>query len=118
MRIGASAGAEVRRVVVLASSASQLDAEMLKEAFDMLKHEPRLAKATLEVKVRSPKAQIVRLRVRGGGGCPDQGSYAELRRGVPATPPPGLTPTFIRCPRCGSHCIEAVLNIKDEVETT
>jgi hypothetical protein len=93
MRIGASAGAEVRRVVVLASSASQLDAEMSKETFDMLKHEPRLAKATLEVKVRSPKAQIVRLRVRGGGGCPDQGSYAELRRGVPATPhPPGLRP--------------------------
>jgi hydrogenase nickel incorporation protein HypA/HybF len=25
---------------------------------------------------------------------------------------PGLTPLFIRCPRCGSHYIEAVLNIR------
>jgi hydrogenase nickel incorporation protein HypA/HybF len=71
----------------------------------------------LEVKVRSPKAQIVRLRVRGVDVQIKalMQSYGEE---YPLHLTPGLTPLFIRCPRCGSHYIEAVLNIRIEVETT
>ncbi|MFZ8809755.1 MAG: hydrogenase maturation nickel metallochaperone HypA [Pyrobaculum sp.] len=115
-------GVEVRRVVVSVPSVSQLDVEMLKEAFDMLKQESRLAKAMLEVKVRSPKYRCRSCGYEFGQVDVDAQIKALMQNygeEYPLHLIPELAPTFIRCPRCGSHDIETELSIKiDEVETT
>jgi len=114
-------GVEVRRVAVSVPSVSQLDVEILKEAFDMLKQDSRLAKATLEVKVRTPRYKCRSCGHEFGQEEVDaqikalMQSYGEE---YPLHLIPELAPTFIRCPKCGSHDIEAELSIKiEEVET-
>jgi hydrogenase nickel incorporation protein HypA/HybF len=112
---------EIRRVVLSVPSPSQLDIAVLKEAFDTLKRESRLEKATLEVKVVTPRYRCRTCGYEFGQEEVDpqikklMGDYGEE---YPLHLIPELLPTFVRCPRCGSHDIEAELSIKvEEVET-
>ncbi|ACB39360.1 hydrogenase maturation nickel metallochaperone HypA [Pyrobaculum neutrophilum] len=113
--------AEVKRVVLSVPVVSQLDLSILREAFDMLKMDSRLEKATLDVKVRSP-----RYRCRACGyvfGHEEVSSQIEALVGkygeeYPLHLVPELLPAFVKCPRCGSHDIEADLAIQvEEIET-
>lgn len=110
----------VARVALSVPAPSMLDVDMLREAFDFLKRESRLEKAVLEVRVREPT-----YRCRSCGYVFSHGevknSVEELARSYGDEYPlhlvPELLPTFIKCPRCGSHDIEADLSIRvEEVE--
>ncbi|MCU7787560.1 hydrogenase maturation nickel metallochaperone HypA [Pyrobaculum sp. 3827-6] len=112
---------QIRRVVLSVPSPSQLDIAVLKEAFDTLKRESRLEKAALEVKVVTPRYRCRACGYEFGQEEVDpqikklMGDYGEE---YPLHLIPELLPTFVRCPRCGSHDIEAELSIKvEEVET-
>lgn len=114
-------GVGIKKVVLSVPSPAQLDISVLTEAFDTLKRESRLEGARLEVKVRSPR---YRCRACGYEFGQEEvepqikriaGEYGEE---YPLHLIPELLPTFIKCPRCGSHDIEAELSIKvEEVET-
>ena len=99
----------VIKVVVEVPSISMIDLEILREAFDMLKQESRLAKATLEVKVVMPK---IRCRHCGYTLTDDdvRAQLNELMKGYGEEYPlhlmPDLAPALLKCPRCGSHDLE------------
>ncbi|CCC80878.1 hydrogenase maturation nickel metallochaperone HypA [Thermoproteus tenax] len=112
---------QIKRVVVSVPSVSQLDLSIMREAFDMLKQDSRLSNAVLDLKVRSPKYRCRSCGYEFGQEEVDEqikrlaGEYGEE---YPLHLMPELLPTFVRCPRCGSHDIEAELSVKiDEVET-
>lgn len=114
-------GVEIKRVVLSVPSPAQLDVSVLNEAFDTLKRESRLEKAKLEVKVRSPRYRCRACGYEFGQEEVDPqikriaGEYGEE---YPLHLIPELLPAFVRCPKCGSHDIEAELSIKiEEVET-
>ena len=120
-RWAAGRGLRVRRVVLAIPSVSQLDISVLREAFDSLKRESRLADATLEVRVRVPK-----FRCRACGGEFGEGDITDQVRRLqeaygeeyPLHLMPDLLPALVTCPRCGSHDVEAELSIRvEEVET-
>ncbi|AFA38936.1 Zn finger protein HypA/HybF (possibly regulating hydrogenase expression) [Pyrobaculum oguniense TE7] len=115
-------GVEIKRVVLSVPSPAQLDVSVLNEAFDALKRESRLERAKLEVKVRSPRYRCRACGYEFGQEEVDPqirriaGEYGEE---YPLHLIPELLPTFVKCPKCGSHDIEAELSIKiEEVETT
>ncbi|ABL87374.1 hydrogenase expression/synthesis, HypA [Pyrobaculum islandicum DSM 4184] len=112
---------EVRKISLSVPIVSQLDISILREAFDMLKKESRLEKAELEVKVRTP-----RYRCRACGymfGHEEVASQIEALVGkygeeYPLHLVPELLPAFVKCPKCGSHDIEADLSIQvEQIET-
>lgn len=112
---------QIKRVVVSVPSVSQLDLSIMREAFDMLKQDSRLSNAVLDLKVRNPKYRCRSCGYEFGQEEVDEqikrlaGEYGEE---YPLHLMPELLPTFVRCPRCGSHDIEAELSVKiDEVET-
>jgi hydrogenase nickel incorporation protein HypA/HybF len=114
-------GVQIKRVVLSVPSPAQLDVSILTEAFDTLKKESRLEQAKLEVRVRSPRYRCRACGYEFGQEEVDpqirqlMGQYGEE---YPLHLIPELLPTFVKCPRCGSHDIEAELSIKvDEVET-
>ena len=99
----------VIKVVVEIPTIAMIDLEVLRDAFNMLKQESRLANAELEVKQVSPR---FRCRACGYVFSEDDvnkqlkeliGEYGEE---YPLHLMPDLAPTLLKCPRCGSHDIE------------
>lgn len=111
----------VRKIVLSVPPVAQLDISILKEAFDFLKKESNLQQAELEVKLRG-----VRYRCRACGYEFTDAQISQVIKNLsdyygeeyPLHLIPELLPTFVKCPRCGSHDIEADLSIRiEEVET-
>ena len=103
-------GREVKKVKVGIPSFTFLDVEILKEAFNMLKEGTDLDKAELEVVFKEPtftckncgytfplsevKDQLDAVR-------------SEFGEEYPLHLMPALAPSFLKCPKCGSHDIMA-----------
>ncbi len=99
----------VIKVVVEIPSISMIDLEILKEAFDMLKQDSKLVKASLEVRVVVPKLRCRRC----GYALTDDDVKRQLNELMkdygeeyPLHLIPDLAPALLRCPRCGSHDLE------------
>lgn len=97
------------KVVVEIPTIAMIDLEVLRDAFNMLKQESRLANAELEVRQVSPK---FRCRVCGYVFSEDDVNkqlkelMSEYGEEYPLHLMPDLAPTLLKCPRCGSHDIE------------
>ncbi len=101
---------EVTKVKVGIPSISFLDLEILKEAFDMMKKDSVLDKAELEVEFKEPT-----FKCRNCGlsftlsDVKDQldSVRSEFGEEYPLHLMPALAPSFLKCPKCGSHDIVA-----------
>lgn len=113
-------GVRVRRVTLSIPSISMLEIHILEEAFNMLKRESSLEEAALVVKIRAPRFKCRRCGSEFGEDEIREQLEA-LRRGYGDEYPlhliPDLVPTFVKCPRCGSHDIEVDARISiEEIE--
>ena len=102
---------KIKRVVLGIPAYSFLDIEVLKTAFDVLKQESNLQDAELEVRVKEPR---FRCRACNREFTLSQVSDAlnalksEYGEEYPLHLMPELLPSFISCPYCGSHDVEAI----------
>ncbi|MBW9141628.1 MAG: hydrogenase/urease maturation nickel metallochaperone HypA [Candidatus Aramenus sp.] len=101
---------QVKKVKVGIPSFSFLDVEILKEAFDTMKSDSPLDKAELEVVFKDPT-----FKCRNCGlsfSLKDVRDQLESLKGefgeeYPLHLMPALAPSFLKCPKCGSHDIVA-----------
>jgi hydrogenase nickel incorporation protein HypA/HybF len=99
---------EVTKIKVGIPSFSFLDLDILKEAFDTMKKDSVLDKAELEVEFKEPK-----FKCRNCGftftssDVKDQldSVRSEFGEEYPLHLMPALAPSFLKCPKCGSHDI-------------
>ncbi|MEM0370570.1 MAG: hydrogenase maturation nickel metallochaperone HypA [Pyrobaculum sp.] len=110
-------GVEIKKITLSIPKPAMLDVAVLKEAFDFLKKESRLENAALEVEVREPvyKCRSCGYVFHHGDVLKDIETLAKTYgEEYPLHVVPELLPTFIKCPRCKSHDIEADLSIRIE----
>ncbi|NON62532.1 hydrogenase/urease maturation nickel metallochaperone HypA [Acidianus sp. RZ1] len=101
---------EVLKVTIGIPSFSFLDLDILKDAFNEMKKDSGLSNAELEVKIKDPT-----FKCRNCGyiftisevSDQLQGVREEFGEEYPLHLMPALAPSFIRCPKCGSHDVIA-----------
>lgn len=104
---------EVKKIKISIPSFSMLDADILRDAFNMMKkEEPSLSNALLEIRIKEPMFKCRSCdNTFSVNDINDQIEKIKLDFGeeYPLHLMPALAPAFLVCPKCGSHDIEITI---------
>ncbi|MDI9611370.1 MAG: hydrogenase maturation nickel metallochaperone HypA [Archaeoglobales archaeon] len=109
--------AKVKKVLLSIPSLSMLEVEILREAFNVIKKDSKIADAELEVVVRDQNFSC--------RACGNKFTLKDIRSQLepilrdfgeenPLHVVPALITTFAKCPKCSSHDFEVDSSIKVE----